>query len=253
MRTVSKNRMKSTLCAALALAVLATPPASAQTPSDAVRAIDHYFEAAGGRDLWANAAGEYVLAVTTDPRLPLPYTFEFCWSFREPRTAERARFQGRTQLRGFERGHGWSYRRDVGAAQGTVRPWSAEENATNDAIWRGAFEVVVHRLAARDPALSVRMGQGAWEGYVEIVEAGSPVGRLLLNEEGQPLRYQRAVDDTRVVFGPQAERGSFRFPEGGSFEIGATFKIIALELMSSEPRGVYAQPQPTHDGNMLCR
>lgn len=253
MRGRFSNRTKGALCAVLAFALVASPPAAAQTSGAAAQAIDHYFQAAGGRELWANAAGEYVLAVTNDPRLPGPYTFEFCWSFREPRTAERARFQNRTQLRGFERGRGWSFRRDVGAAQGTVRPWSAEENANGDDIWRGAFEVVVHRLAARDPALSVHMGQGPWEGYVEIVEGAAPIGRLLLNEEGEPLRYQRVIDDTRVVFGPQAERGGFRFPKGGSFEIGATFEIIALELLPSEPRGVYAQPQITHDGAMLCR
>lgn len=245
--------LRALLCAAAVVATQLPPAAYAQSNNEAERAVDRYFETAGGRDLWANAAGEYVLAVTTDPRLPLPYTFEFCWSFQQPRTAERARFQGRTQLRGFEQGRGWSFRREQGAAQGTLRPWSAEENAAADDIWRGAFEVVLHRLAARDRALSVRMGEGPWQGYVEIVEANNPIGRLLLSEDGHPLRYQRVADDTRVVFGPDAERGGFHFPEGGAFEIGATFKIIALELLPSEPRGVYAQPPATHDGAMTCR
>lgn len=243
------------LALAAALAAMAAPaarPALAQTSPEAERVIDRYFENAGGRDRWAAAAGEYVLAVTSDPQLPLPYSFEFCWSFREPRTAERARFQNRTQRRGFEKGAGWSYRRDLSAAAGTLRRWSADENELGDSIWRGAFEVVLHRLAARDPALNLRMGLGSWEGYVEVLERGAPIGRLLTDAKGNPLRYHRPADNTRVVFGPLVDRGGYLFPEGGAFEAGATFRIIALELLPKEPTDAYAMPLSSDDGRMPC-
>ncbi len=234
-------------------AMVPTESAYAQQARTAEQLVDAYFETAGGRDQWASAAGEYVLAVTTLPGAPLPYTFEFCWSFREPRTAERARFQGRTQLRGYESGVGWTFRKDSAAEQGQVRVWSAEESARNEAIWRGTFEVVLHRLARRDPALRVGMGQGPWAEWIEISEAGAPIGRLLLDDENTPRRYRRLADGAAVVFGPQAERGGINFAASGAFEIGASFQIIALELLSSEPRNVFAAPHTSHDGSLSCR
>jgi hypothetical protein len=230
----------------------ATSPAVA-AGEDADQAIDRYLEAVGGRAAWASAHGEYVLAVTTDPRRALPYTFELCWDFTRPRTAERARFQSRTQLRGYASGDGWSFGRDIAAPEGTIRDWSADENATNESLWRAAFEVVTHRLAARDPDLSVRNGAAEWAGWVEISERGTPIARLLTDAAGVPQRYRRLVDDTSIVFGPLVERGAIRFPRSGAFDPGASFEVIAIELYPDSPEAVFRRPEPAHDGSMACR
>lgn len=234
-------------------ATLSAPLPAAAADADATASIDRYLEAVGGRGAWAAARGEYVLAVTTDPRRPLPYTFELCWDFTQPRTAERARFQSRTQRRGYESGDGWSFGRDVGTADGTLRTWSAEENATNEALWRAAFEVVTHRLAARDPDLSVRNGDAEWAGWVEIAERGTPIARLLTDASGAPQRYRRLVDDTSIVFGPLVDRGPIRFPLNGAFDPGARFEVIAIELYPEAPQAVFRRPAAGHDGSMTCR
>jgi hypothetical protein len=221
--------------------------------NDAAEAVDRYLEAVGGRAVWASARGEYVLAMTTDPRRPLPYTFELCWDFSQPRTAERARFQSRTQRRGYAGGDGWSFGRDVGSPEGTLRTWSAEEGAANESLWRAAFEVVTHRLAARDPELSVRSGADEWAGWIEIAERGAPIARLLTDEAGAPQRYRRLVDDTSIVFGPLVDRGAIRFPQNGAFDPGARFEVIAIELYPDAPQAVFRRPDANHDGSMVCR
>lgn len=232
---------------------LATQSAIASAEDAATRAVDRYLEALGGRAVWAEARGEYVLAVTTDPRRPLPYTFELCWDFTQPRTAERARMQSRTQLRGYAAGEGWSLGRDAGAPQGTLRSWSAEEGATNEALWRAAFEVVTHRLAAGDADLAVQSGAGEWAGWIEISEKGTPIARLLTDESGAPQRYRRLADGTSLVFGPLVDRGPIRFPKHGAFDPGASFEVIAMEFSRDPPQAVFRRPAADHDGSLICR
>jgi hypothetical protein len=229
-------------------------PAGVATADDAAsEAIDRYLAALGGRAAWAGAQGEYVLAMTTDPRRPLPYTFELCWDFSQPRTAERARFQSRTQLRGYAAGDGWSFGHDVGAPEGTIRTWSTKESAFNESLWGAAFEVITHRLATRDPDLAVRKSEGEWAGWIEITERGIPIARLLTDAAGAPQRYRRLVDDTSIVFGPLVDRGAIRFPKNGAFDPGASFEVIAMELFRDSPQAVFRRPAANHDGSMICR
>jgi hypothetical protein len=242
-----------TLALLALIAPFAAPSPAHAAGGDAAQAVDRYLEALGGRAAWASARGEYVLAVTTDPRRPLPYTFELCWDFTQPRTAERARFQSRTQLRGYQAGEGWSFGRDATAAEGTIRTWSVEESASNENLWRAAFEVVTHRLAARDPELSVREGEGEWSGWIEIAERGAPIARLQTDASGAPQRYRRLVDDTSIVFGPLVDRGAIRFPKHGAFDPGASFEVISIELYPTSPQAVYGRPATGHDGSMTCR
>jgi hypothetical protein len=139
------------------------------------------------------------------------------------------------------------------APEGTLRAWSSEEGATNESLWRAAFEVVTHRLALRDPTLSVRNGEGEWVGWVEITERGTPIARLLTDETGAPQRYRRLVDDTSIVFGPLVDRGPIRFPQNGAFDPGARFEVVAIELHPESPQAVFQKPAAGHDGSMTCR
>lgn len=236
------------------IAASTTIHSSAATPdTEAAARVDRYLEALGGRGPWAAARGEYVLAVTTDPKRPLPYTFELCWDLGQPRTAERARLQSRTQRRGYAQGSGWSYGVDAGSDAGTLRTWTAEEGANNEKLWRAAFEVVTHRLAAKDPALQVRMGRDDWAGWIEVQEQGAVVARLLTDADGAPQRYLRLVDNTSLVFGPLVDRGPIRFPKHGDFDPGAHFEVITIEFSPRAPQAVFALPASTSRGELDCR
>lgn len=232
---------------------LAMPAMSSSLTLDAATGlVDKYLAAMGGRERWAEARSEYVLAVVKDPARELPYTFELCWDLVSPRMAERARFQSRLQLRAYDGRSGWTFGRTYEADSGLLRTWTEEEQHAAEGRWLGGFEVVTRALAARDPSISVRMGEGPWKDWLEIRHQDTAIGMLLIDEEGSPRRYRRLADDTALMFGPLVERGGLKFPLWGAFEIGASFEIITIELLPSDPQRPFQAPSPDHDGSLTC-
>jgi hypothetical protein len=214
--------------------------------------LDKYFDALGGRDEWALGHGEYVLAKVEDPRFPLPGTFEFCWSWDEPKTADRSRFQGLTQLRSYTGDAGWTFVKPSGDADGTVKIWNDARKIRGQAEWNGNFEVLTHRLAARDERVTTRMGEGPWASWIEISVDAQVVALLQIAESGVPKKFHRVFDDITVVFGPLAERGRINFPAWGAFEGGEPFDLIAFEILGSAPREPFEKPDPGDSGLMNC-
>lgn len=220
---------------AVAWTFAATGPSSAPE-------LEKYFAAIGGRDVWAAGHGEYVLAKVEDPRFPLPGTFEFCWSWDEPRTADRSRFQGLTQLRSYTGEDGWTFVRRSGDGEGILKTWDDARRIRGRSEWDGNFEVLTHRLAKGDERVSSRMGQGPWASWVEISVDEQVAAYLLIGADGAPRKFYRVLDDVAVVFGPLAERGRINFPAWGSFEGGEPFDLIAFEILDSAPVKPFEKP-----------
>ena len=232
------------------IGAMAWTVAAPGTPSDDL--LDGYFEAIGGRDEWAAGHGEYVLAKVEDPRFALPGTFEFCWSWDEPRTADRSRFQGLTQLRAYAGDDGWTFVRPSGDQEGTVRTWDDARRMRGQSEWTGNFEVLTHRLAKRDERVTTRMGTGPWASWVEISVDARIVAYLLVGEGGAPRSFHRVFDGITVIFGPLAERGRINFPAWGKFEGGEPFELIAFEILASAPVEPFQEPGPGDSGLLNC-
>lgn len=232
------------------LLVIAWSPAAANELSDVV--LDCYFEAIGGRSVWANGHGEYVLAEINDARFPLPGTFEFCWSWDEPKTVDRSRFQGVTQLRSYIGKEGWTFRKPSGEIHGTMTLWDDARKARGQSEWNGNFEVLTHRLAKRDERVTTRMGNGPWKAWVEITVGGDDLAYLLTDERGAPKKFYRVFDQASVVFGPLAGRGEIRFPAWGAFEGGEPFDLIAFEILENAPARPFNKPALDDLGNLRC-
>ncbi|NJM35451.1 MAG: hypothetical protein HC850_12905 [Rhodomicrobium sp.] len=148
--------------------------------------LNAFFQAIGGRDVWAAGRGEYVLAKVDDPRFPLPGTFEFCWSWEAPNAADRSRFQDVTQLRAVYGDEGWLFLKPSGDAPGELKRWDEARRARALSEWTGNFEVLIHRMAKRDPRVSTGMGDGDKAGWIEITVDGQKVSYLLLDEGARP-------------------------------------------------------------------
>jgi len=218
----------------------------------AQRRLDDYFAAMGGRDVWAAGRGEYVLASISDPRFPLPGTFELCWNWEQPQTADRARFQGTTQIRAFDGRQGWTATRSSVSTGTVLADWDAARRERGFAEWRGNFEILTHRLARGDRRVSARMGDGPWSGWIEIEVDGLTVAQLLLDDRGAPKRFHRVFDDVNVRFGPLADRGQLKFPAWGAFDDGEPFDLIAFEILDAPPRNVQQPPADEHRGFWVC-
>ena len=224
------------------------------TASDPVSTdlLEKYFEALGGREEWAAGRGEYVLAKVEDPASPLPGTFEFCWSWDEPRTADRSRFQGFTRLRSYTGDEGWTFVRPSAGQQGVLTSWDDARKVRGRSEWNGNFEVLTHRLAARDDRLSTRMGEGPWASWVEISADAQIVAYLRIGETGAPEKFHRVFDEVTVAFGPLVARGAINFPAWGKFEDGKPFDIIAFEILASAPVEPFRKPDPADSALMNC-
>ena len=148
-------------------------PAAADEASEGVLA--KYFEALGGRSVWADGHGEYVLAKIKDPRFSLPGTFELCFNWDKPQTADRFRVQDATQFRVFTGSEGWTLNKPSGSGEGQLSDWDDARKQRATSAWADNLEVLTHRMAKRDNAVSTRMGEGPWAGWVEI--SNEPVAR----------------------------------------------------------------------------
>ncbi len=229
------------------------PGVNAFADDRAEETLAKYFEAIGGRTVWAEGSGEYVLARVVDNNFPLPATVEFCFSWESPQTVDRTRFQDLTQLRVFTGSEGWTLRKPSGPVDGRVSAWDDERRRRGLAEWSGNFEVLTHRIARRDEDVSVRMGDGPWANWVEISVDATVVAYLLVDDDGAPRRFHRVFDDTNVRFGPLADRGRLRFPAWGSFDNGEPFDLIAFEILSTVPEAAFQQPSVDDPANLRCR
>lgn len=215
--------------------------------------LDSYFEAIGGRDIWAAGRGEYVLAKVQDPRFPLPATFEFCWSWEDARTSDRTRFQGLTQFRSFNGKTGWTFMKPAGDVPGTISNWAPARTRRGAMEWKGNFEILTHRLSKKDPAVTTEMGQGPWKGWVGISVGGELMSYLLIDENGAPKKFYRLFDEISIVFGPLAARGDINFPAWGAFEGGEPFELIAFEILGKSPEKPFLPVSENDPAYMDCR
>lgn len=215
--------------------------------------LDKYFSVAGGRDAWASAHGEYVLAKVADPRFPLPATFEFCWSWDDVFRADRMRVQGMTRQTVLRAEDGWIFSRPSNAPKGVIEPLSEELMQRARSEYIGNFEVLTHRLAKRDEAISTRLGAGPWQNWVEVSVDNDVTAYILFAEDGSPKRFFRLFDETSIFFGPLADRGAVKFPAWGAFEGGEPFDLIVFELLDSAPTVPFEKPDITDSGHWSCR
>ncbi|MDX1381416.1 MAG: hypothetical protein R3233_09865, partial [Xanthomonadales bacterium] len=167
--------------------------------------------------------------------------------------ADRSRFQGFTQLRVLNDKEGWTYLKQSGKAPGELKDWDAARIARGVSEWTGNIEVLTHRMARNDPAVTVRMGEGERQGWLRIEVDGVETSYLLLDENGAPKQFNRLYDDILVTFGPLADRGDFRFPAWGAFEGGEPFEIIAFEMFDSPPKRPFRKPRLSDPGYLDCR
>ena len=224
--------------------------------AEAERQLDKFFAAMGGRDQFAQAHGEYIAIEINDPRVsPLPFYFELCWSYRDPRQATRANASAFTRRTGFDgKAGGWTLKQEQGKGVEFV-PWSESRVQTALADWRGNFEGLTHRLAKRDPDVRAIMGIGPWEGWLEIREKGDVVFYLRLNEDGAPVRFRRVYDGTAVTFGPLVQQASARFPSRGLFEDSYSsfdfhlFKLITHPMADA----TFAPPADKQNLHLTCQ
>jgi hypothetical protein len=185
------NRMPFLLLALVAL-MPADPACSTELPAQAM--ADRMLSALGGRDPWAaltslvndsqqNRAGEppVVQAVIT---MDLQRT-----RFRIETTGPNLRL-----IRVVDGERHWRLNRE-----GIIEPVPADVLADDRQWHAGHVYRTIHRVAGRDPALSLVVGA---DGRLEVHEAGKRIAWYKLDVRGEPYAYGAHADDTGSIFGP---------------------------------------------------
>lgn len=185
--------MKPLIALLLPLLLISASGASATSPADAL--ADRMLEALGGRAAWArvkntvndsqqNRAGE-------PPVVRAVITMDF----------ERERFRIDTTgpelalTRVVDGERHWRRSR-----AGVIEPYSTELLADDRRFYAGHVYRTLQRIAARDPAIELRVGS---DGRLEVhAKGGARIAWYLLDARGEPYRYGAHDDDAGTLFGP---------------------------------------------------
>lgn len=216
--------------------------------------LEKYFARIGGREKFASAKGEYIaIEIIDKTQSPVPFYFELCFSYEDPRGATRANSYRATRLSAYDIDKGWTLSKPADLPA-TFKEWDADRLKIALDDWRGNFEVLTHRLAARDPDVYAVTGVGPWEGWLEIYEKNEPVFHLLINENGEPIQFRRILDDNAVRFGPLVDWGGYSFPSSGHFEGSYnTFDFHVFRLIPERLTKAFTPPADRNSVHLDCR
>ena len=127
--------------------------------------------------------------------------------------------------------------------EGKIEPVSAETLAMDRRFYAGHVYRTLHRIATRDPALTLSVGR---EGRLEVQEAGQRIAWYALDRRGQPYLYGAHDDETGSIFGPwEHEQAGIRHPvwvtrDGGKWRA----MITRLEVNVALDEEIFARPAP---------
>lgn len=215
-----------------------TAPRAADTGAPtAEQRLEALLTAMGGRERWAGVKAMRVVATHWSAGRAAPNANVIWNDFAAPKVRIEAQGGGLDRVRAIADGAGW--RRDEGKP---VEAMTAEAVKDDADWWEGNVYRTLHRLAARDPALSVRLGT---DGILEVLRAdGTRLNWYRLNRVGEPIQFGTGEIAAGTVFGPLAEGpGGVRYPRWGARPDGTwRYEIREIATYAGPPPVSFAPP-----------
>ena len=215
------------------LAVVCMACALAHASAEAV--AERMLSALGGRAAWA-AAKNTVNDSRQDwdgepPELRVVITMDF----ERPRLRIETWGRALHVIRVVDGDKDWRLMRD-----GKVAALPPELREGDLRFYAGHVYRTLHRIARRDPALSLRIGS---EQRLEVLEGDRRIAWYILDRRGEPYRYGSHEDDVGAIFGPWThEAGGIRHPAWVTRE-GGKWRAMLRGLEVNVPiEGRFARP-----------
>lgn len=187
---------------ALAAALAATAVAA---QSDAERLAQRMLDALGGREAWAAARNTVNDSQQNWDGDPSVLRVVITMDFEQYRMRIETRGEGLHLIRVIDGDRHWRLTRE-----GKIAPVSDETLAVDRRFYAGHVYRTLHRIARRDPALTLSLGK---DGRLEVREGGARIAWYLLDRAGQPYRYGAHDDEEGGIFGPwDASESGIRHP-----------------------------------------
>jgi hypothetical protein len=157
--------------------------------------------------------------------------------FERPRVRIETRGPNLDVVRVIDGDKQWRRMRD-----GKIAPIPEDVLADDRKWYAGHVYRTIHRIAARDPAISLRLGK---DGRLEVVEKGVRIAWFKLDGRGEPYNFGAHENDTGTISGPwDFEHGGIRHPLWVSSPDGtwrANIKSLAINVPMKDE--LFARPE----------
>ncbi len=214
--------------------VLASPCLAA--PATADELAERMLAALGGRAAWAQARSTLNDSQQNWDGEPPVLRVVITLDFERPRFRIDTRGEGLHLVRVVDGEKHWRLTRE-----GKIAPVS-EATLAEDRRWYAAHVYrTIHRIARRDPALRLAVGQ---DGRLEVHEGTARLAWYQLDRQGQPYRYGTYANDVGSLFGPwDHEQGGLRHPAWVSSADGTWRAMLKrLEVNPALDEALFATP-----------
>jgi hypothetical protein len=225
-----KNLLKLLLPALCLLPTLGAQTSVPPDESSAAR-LERFLAAMGGRDAWREVRSVTVRATHYETELRQPYANAIWNDFTRPRVRFEAKSAELDRVRAIDGDTGWRTR------EGALAPLMPEQVRDDLRWWEANIYRTLHRLAANDPALTVR-AIGA--NRLEVWRTGGVrLNWFELNFAGEPVRFGTWDNENGTVFGPLATSGALRYPRWGTNAAGTwRYEISSFTPLEKLPADV---------------
>lgn len=189
-----RSGLRSGLLIALVAALLASPLAHGQEPANAEALADKMLERLGGRAAWASLKNTINGSQQNRAGEPTVVYSVITMDFERPRFRIETTAQDLHLIRVIDGDDSWRLRMN-GNIEGVPADRFDEEMR-----WYGAHLYrTIHRIAARDPALSLGLGEG---GRLEVFDGDQRIMWLRLDAKAEPYSFGFYDNDVGSLSGP---------------------------------------------------
>ena len=208
--------------------VLTADPLAPPAPGVAEARLEQFLAAMGGRAAWAKVKFMHLEAVHDDLAIPDSFTNKIWNDFTAPRVRFEAKNGHLDRRRAIDGSTGWRWHDD------RVTPLTPAQVADDQRWWESNLYRTVHRLAARDPDLSVRAVD---PNRLEVFRSdGRRLNWFILNTRGEPMVFGTWDSEAGTVLGPLAGSGSIRYPRwGGRPDGDFRYEIVWIATAEKAP------------------
>lgn len=189
----------------MSLAAASMPAVVWPASADAMALAERMLAALGGREAWARVRTTRNDSQQNRAAEPTVVRAVITMDFVAPRLRIDTTAPGLVLARVLDHDRHWRRTRD-----GRVVPWPEEVLAEERRWYAAQVYRTVHRIAANDPALSLRRAQ---DNQLEVIEGGARLAWYRLDARGEPYAFGAHADEVGTVCGPwEHEAGGIRHP-----------------------------------------
>lgn len=226
-------RVIATLSFIVALSSAAAFAGELKGDPEALARVDVMLGQLGGKALWAKTRSLYTMERARHPRYGDGIVATFWRDLESP--AERAEIKHAK----LDVQYAWNREGGWVLSDGHVRDYDADEIAARVDNWASEIYTLFHRLAAGDPALTVKSLDH--NGFRVLDENLEKIGDFRLTADGALYYWQQYGNDpVAFIYGPNKAFGEVRFPDWGTAVDGSWGFYYVQVLPSPKPFNVNA-------------